>query len=193
MKNNKNNFNHYRLPIILFITVGFFLYYSISVGNSNSSSLDLLGKVLTYAPQIDITTCEVLAQCDCCAGNYLFINKRDFVAIEYCGADKSYSRGTYEIQDRIVTLRFDGLVIDRFFNWSSEVDTKAADKTKYIISERRVDPSKITLTLLDCEKNVLFDTGIEETPFAAINNDYELSELVNQIKEYGLWEKLNLK
>lgn len=183
--------------IIIFLISGVFLlnsFCSDTESNSGSSSpIKLVGKVLTYAPEIDITSCEALAQCDCCAGNYLFINDREFISIDYCEADVIYSKGTYNIRDSVVTLNFDSLVIDSRIDWSLESDPNVTAEKKYIISERKTAPSTIRLTLLNCEKNLLFDTGINETPFAALDKNYILSELVDRMKSDGIWGKLKLK
>lgn len=193
MLNKKNIFRYPGLLAFLFLLT---VFYSC---NSNTDKLDdpknslpikLNGKVLTYAPDLDITTCEIIGMCDCCSGNYLFINEQEFIAIEYCEADRLYFKGTYEINNRTVILRFDGLVIEQIFDWSSEADTTAIPETKYLISERKIEHSTITLVQLDCEKNISFETGNEETPFAAINNNLKLPDLIEEMKADGVWEKL---
>lgn len=193
MLNKKNIFRYLEFWVCLFFLP---VIYSC---NSNTdkhndpkdiSPITLKGEVLTYAPDLDVTTCEVIGMCDCCSGNYLFINEQEFIAIEYCEADKLYFKGSYEIKNRTVILSFDGWVIERFFDWSSEADTTTTTETKYLISERKIEPSVITLVQLDCEKNISFETGIEETPFAAINNNLKLSDLIEEMKTDGVWEKL---
>jgi hypothetical protein len=193
MLNKKNIFRYPGLLAFLFLLT---VFYSC---NSNTDKLDdpknslpikLNGEVLTYAPDLDITTCEVIGMCDCCSGNYLFINEQEFIAVEYCEADKIYFKGTYEIKNRTVILRLYGLIIEQIFDWSSEADTTAIPETKYLISERKIEPSTITLVQLDCEKNISFETGNEETPFAAINNNLKLPDLIEEMKADGVWEKL---
>ncbi|MCS6975035.1 MAG: hypothetical protein NZM13_11170, partial [Cyclobacteriaceae bacterium] len=65
-------------------------------------AIELESKVFTYAPEMDITTCEALAQCDCCAGNLLFVNSTHFVKIDYCEGDRVYRTGTYSIENQTV-------------------------------------------------------------------------------------------
>ena len=153
-------------------------------------ALQLNGQVLLYAPEMDITTCEALAPCDCCAGNYLFINDRQFIQIDYCEGNRRYRKGEYEIKNQQVILRFDGLVIDQLYTWDEEGDD--ASESRYVFEETEGESSVIILTQLQCEKNLAFDTGDEMTPFATLVTSYQFSDLIRGMKEDGVWDTLKI-
>ncbi len=163
-----------------------------SSGTSVLSSESLIGKVFTYGPEMDVTTCEIIAMCDCCAGNYLFINDEDFVAIDYCTDSKLYAAGKYEIKGDQIVLHFTGVQVDHSFNWEAEADTLSTEEDLYVIKALNAEPSTLTLTLLNCEKNLAFETGIEETPFVTLNPKYEFKDLLDQMNDDGIYQLLGL-
>lgn len=154
-------------------------------------ALQLNGQVLLYASEIDVTTCEALAPCDCCAGNYLFINDRQFIQIDYCEGDRRYRKGEYEFKNDRVILTFDRLIIDQFITRDEEGNF--SPENQYVFEETEGDSSVITLTQLQCEKNLAFDTGDEMTPFATLVTTYEFSDLIRGMKEEGVWSRMKMK
>ncbi|MBX2946813.1 MAG: hypothetical protein KF725_13345 [Cyclobacteriaceae bacterium] len=155
--------------------------------------LELTGKILIYGPDVDATTCEVFGQCDCCAGHYVFINESEFIAIDYCEADQTYRMGTYKTNNNIVSLHVKELVVDRTANWPAEGDESGMEEMSYTLTERKVDPITITLTLQQCEKNILFEVDSQETPFAAVDKNTLFSDVVDRMKQHGVWPLLGLK
>lgn len=152
--------------------------------------VNLTGQVMMYAPEMDITTCEALAQCDCCAGIYLFIDDRQVIQMDYCEGDRRYRKGTYEIRNQEVTLRFEGLVIDQLINRDEE--GVESSENRYVFEETNGESSVITLTQLQCEKNLAFDTGDEMTPFATLVTSFQFSDVIRGMKEEGVWSRLKM-
>lgn len=152
-------------------------------------AIELENKVFTYAPEMDITNCEALAQCDCCAGNLLFVNSTHFVKIDYCEGDRVYRTGTYSIENQTVTLQINSSVIEQRIN---REETGSSGSGNFELTETQAEPSVITLTQLQCEKNLAFNTGVEETPFATWNKEYQYNEIVSEMKENGVWSRLKV-
>ena len=152
--------------------------------------LNLSGKVFLYAPELDTITCLAHGECDCCTGNYLFLNDKEFVTIDYCEADNTYSKGTYEIKNGNVLLHYDGLSINKIYNFENEIDSTGSDTSKFLISQTNVDTSTVTMTRLDCKKNICFNTGIKEIPFASLDKKLKIVDLINQLKADNIWDKL---
>jgi len=158
-----------------------------------SSTLNLSGKVLLYAPELDTNTCEVFGQCDCCSGHYLFLNDKDFLLIDNCEADVFYAKGVYEIDNGNILLHYDGSGVNQEYNWEKETDTTGTDTTEFFLKQSKVDPSTSKLTRFDCKKNIRFNTDSKEIPFAAFDTNTKMTEIINQLKADGIWDKLEMK
>ncbi|MBX3163602.1 MAG: hypothetical protein KF900_03920 [Bacteroidetes bacterium] len=151
----------------------------------------LAGNIYTYAPKLD-STCQAYGECDCCSGNYLFINETDFIIIDYCEADYIYSKGTYELKGDKVFLHYSGIVIGKNYNWEKETDTTNTVKPDYFINENTTEPTTRILTRIACANNICFNTGMEEMPYAALDKKQKLEDLVSQLRSDGIWKKLRM-
>lgn len=137
---------------------------------------------------MDITTCEAMGECDCCSGHFAFINENDVVMIVYCEADRTYHRGSYQINGPAVSVRLDGLTLERVFNWESETGTDTTHQ--YTITEKKASGHSITLNLLNCEKNLAFECSEPEMRFATLRKDFSFDDVIKEMKEGGIWHKL---
>lgn len=54
------------------------------------------------APHFNSKDCEAFGECDCCTSNYLFLDNKTFIAVDYCLEVDTYYSGKYNITDEKV-------------------------------------------------------------------------------------------
>jgi hypothetical protein len=157
------------------------------------STLNLSGQVYLYAPDLDKDTCQAFGECDCCAGSFLFLNDTDFLTIDVCESDDWYYKGKYKMGNGTVVLTYDSLMVEKNYNWEKENDTTGTVKTEYFIKSRKANKRTSILTRIVCEKNICFKTDDKQTKFATLDKKQKLANLVKQLKDDGIWDKLEIK
>ncbi|UMY64369.1 MULTISPECIES: hypothetical protein [unclassified Flavobacterium] len=182
------------LPIALFSCQDRTADHSVhTIADTKPAKLDVAGQVYFYAPELDKKTCEAYGECDCCSGNILFLDERTFLTIDICESDVSYYKGTYKIVDGNLLLSYAGVRVEKNYNWERETDTTGTVTTEYLIETSKTDPRTQTLTRIACEKNTCFKTNDTEAFFASPDKKQKIADLVRQIEEDGIWEKLEMK
>lgn len=164
-----------------------------TITETKPSKLNVSGQVYFYAPEFDKNRCEAYGECDCCSGNILFLDERTFLTIDICESDVWYYKGKYKIVDGNVLLFYDGVMVEKNYNWERETDTTGTVTTEYRITSSKTDPRTQTLTRIACEKNTCFKSNDTETLFASPDKKQKIADLVRQIKEDGILEKLEMK
>jgi hypothetical protein len=157
------------------------------------SALNLSGQVYFYAPELDKNTCEAFGECDCCSGSLLFLNDNDFLIIDVCESDDWYYKGKYKIKNDIVVLTYDSLMVEKNYNWEKETDTTGTVTTEYFIKTSKTDKRTSVLKRIVCDKNICFKTDDKRTNYVTLNKKQKLSDLIKQLKDEGIWEKLEIK
>ncbi len=166
---------------------------SVQTITEEHSTLNLSGQVFFYAPELDMATCEAFGQCDCCSGSFLFLNDTDFLAMNVCEADNWYCKGKYNIGNSNVVLTYDSLVVQENYNWEKETDTTGTVTTEYFIKTSKSNAATSVLTRIVCEKNICFKTDDKQTTFATLDKNQKLTDLIKQLKDKGIWDKLEMK
>jgi hypothetical protein len=187
---------------IIFFLVGM-VFFCCNEPNTNEAKqakpektepiLNLSGQVYFYAPELDTNTCEAYGQCDCCTGNFLFIDESNFIIIDVCESDNWYYKGKYKIANGCVILNYDSLMVKRNYNWKNETDTNSNAIEEYSIKISKTNLKSTVLTPIICKKNICFKTDDKQTAFVTLDKTQKLSEWIKQLKEEGIWEKLKIK
>lgn len=155
--------------------------------------INLSGQVFNYAPELDTVNCESYGECDCCSGTFLFLNDHDFLTINVCEADNDYCKGTYEIANENLILHYDSLAVEKNYNWEKETDTTRTVTTEYFIKQSKTSATTAKLDRVDCKKNICFITGGKEPVFVTLDKKSKIADLTKQLKEDGIWDKLEIK
>jgi len=90
----------------------------------------LAGQVFILAEKYDNTTCEIVAECDCCASDLFFLNSKDFALISRCLFNDTYYKGTYLISKGKLTLNFNQKYVVELVNEETDKITHNVTKTK---------------------------------------------------------------
>lgn len=155
--------------------------------------LNLSGQVYFYAPELNPNTCEAFGECDCCSGRFLFLDDTTFLTIDVCESDDWYYKGKYKIVNSTIVLTYDSLMVEKNYNWEKETDTTGTVTTEYFIKTSKTNRRTSVLTRIVCEKNNCFKTNDKRTIFATPDKKQKLSDLIKQLKEEGIWDKLEIK
>jgi len=155
--------------------------------------LNIAGQVFFYAPELDTTTCEAFGQCDCCSGNFLFLNDNNFVTINVCEADNWYCKGKYKIANGNLILTYDSLMVWENYNWENETDTTATKDIPPSITTSKTKTWTLMLTRFECGKNIYFKTEDKHMTFITLDKKQKLSDLIKPLQDRGIWGKLEIK
>jgi hypothetical protein len=157
------------------------------------SMLNLSEQVYFYAPELNTNTCEAFGECDCCSGRFLFLNDNDFLTIDVCESDDWYYKGKYKIVNDNVVLTYDSLMVEKNYNWEKETDTTGTVTTEYFIKTSKTKTRTSVLTRIVYEKNICFKTDDKRANFVTLDKKQKLSDLIKQLKDEGIWDKLEIK
>jgi hypothetical protein len=116
---------------------------------------NLKGHVYFFGPAFDSTICDVIAECDCCYDDFLFLNDKDFMRVGYCVAVKSIIKGTYTTGQDNIILQYDSLIYFNEADINNEIKTVSKESSEYLIKSEKIIPSRDTLTKFNC-KELLF-------------------------------------
>lgn len=144
--------------------------------------------VYYFGPTIDSASAKVLAECDCCTDNILFINEKEFVAISYCMADKTVSKGNYTIQANKVILYYDGLFVNKIRNLDWDDNKKG--KSKYSFKSEKTKSFKTILTPTVYKNKLFYITNDEEVSYGTIEKKSSINVFIKELKSDGLWQRL---
>lgn len=197
-----NNFMTRHLILFIFIIglVSCESPTSVSSDNSNHSDsiqtvspISLAGQVYFYAPELDTITCKATGACDCCSGEFLFLNDSEFVSVDYCEFDASYNKGMYRFVDGDIEITTDSINVSRNYNWEKETDTTGKDLVDYFISDTLFSKNTLTLKRITCKNSICFVMGDKETYYVTPNKEAILSESIDKMKRDKIWNRLKIK
>lgn len=150
----------------------------------------LIGKAYFFGPAFDKKSCTVIAECDCCSSNILFLNERDFIAISYCEAEQEFLKGHYQIIGESVVLNYNSLSVDKEYNYEKETDTVNEDLPDYFITTKKSPATKEVLKGFNCKGQLYFQTGDTAIDYGAVDKEKTIQDYIALMKEEGIWEKL---
>lgn len=151
----------------------------------------LAGQVYSFAPDIDTTQCQSLAECDCCADDILFQNEKEFISISYCMAAKDIKKGTYILEQNRLILKYDTLAHYTEEDDDGELKTIGKDKKTYLIKTEVRKPFIDTLILKSC-KGKTYYTDSKQENFGTSNPKDSIQTFIDDLKKEGFWNKLNI-
>lgn len=152
---------------------------------------NLAGHVYDFGPDIDTTKCEVLAECDCCSDDFLFLSDKDFIRIGYCVAEKTVIKGTYSFDQENVIFNYDSLYYFTEADENNEIKTVGKGSSEYLIKVESGQPFLDTLTKFIC-KQTLFYKNAGEKSFGTISSKDSINTYIEVLKKEGFWKKMNL-
>lgn len=150
----------------------------------------LSGKAYFFGPNFDKKNCTIIAECDCCSSNILFLNERDFIAICYCESEQEFLKGRYQVIGENVVLNYNSLSIDKEYNYEKEVDSTGADIPDYFITTKKSPARKEILKGFSCKGQLYFQTGDTAIDYGAIEKEKTIQDYITLLKEEGIWEML---
>lgn len=152
---------------------------------------NLARHVYYFGPDIDSTKCEVLAECDCCFDDFLFLNDKDFIRIGYCVAEKSVIKGTYSVGQENIILNYDSLHYFTEADNNNEIKTVSKGSSEYLIKIETGKPFLDTLTKLNCKEKLFYKNSGEKS-FGTISSKDSINTYIDELKKEGFWKKMNL-
>ncbi len=152
---------------------------------------NLAGHVYYFGPDIDSTKCEVLAECDCCSDDFLFLNDKDFIRIGYCVAEKSVIKGTYSVSQESIIFNYDSLHYFTEADNNNEIKTVSKGSSEYLIKIEKGKPFLDTLTTFNCKEKLFYKNSGEKS-FGTISSKDSLNTYIDELKKEGFWKKMNL-
>lgn len=152
---------------------------------------NLSGHVYYFGPAIDSTKCEVLAECDCCSDDFLFLNDKDFIRVGYCVAEKSVIKGTYSAGQDNLILQYDSLTYFTEADNNNEIKTVSKGSSEYLIKSEKGKPFQDTLTKFNCKEKLFYKNSGEKS-FGTISAKDSINILIDELKKEGFWKKMNL-
>ncbi len=90
-------------------------------------------------------------------------------------------------------MNFENILVEKNYNWEKETDTTGSIKTEYLYNITKIKPFTKILKHIESQKNICFKTDEKEIPYASIDTELKIDELLKQIKEDGIWNKLEMK
>lgn len=151
---------------------------------------NLAGHVYYFGPAIDSTKPDILAECDCCTDDFLFLNEKDFIRIGNCMAENSVIKGTYLIGQNNVILQYDTLSYYTEADENNEIKTVSKKSKEYLIKTEKLKFFQDTITQFNF-KNKLFYKNASEKSYGTISSNDSINTFVNDLKINGFWKKLN--
>jgi hypothetical protein len=156
--------------------------------NKKLNIKDLSGKIFDYAPSIDTIKNISYGECDCCSGSYIFLNDNDFICIDYCESDTFYMKGTFEIVNNELLLKYNGVCVEEEYNWERENDSTVVE---YFIKKSKINPSTKILKYFKIKNSFYFKGGERQENFSTIDKKAKLSQIISRLKKDSIWQKLD--
>ncbi len=163
--------------------------------NSDTIHLDLANKVYFIGPDIDSTTTEIEAGCDCCASRLLFFKDSSFIYISYCLEGDSYFTGKYTTKNETLLLNYDSLEVTKLSDMVSDIETASnnnSSKTTFEITKFSPVIPTIEASMLN-SKLILSFKYKGGTEFGMEERKTFIPDIVKEMKQDSVWYKLNLK
>lgn len=149
--------------------------------------------VIFFAPTIDTTNCEIIAECDCCAWEIAFINKTEFIEVSYCMDEISVSKGTYQVDNKKINLSYNGFHINKLHDEKKEARYKNKDTAIYTWSTTKIKPFNNTLSKMKCKNKKTYyassESG-EDRTFGYIDNKQNTKKFIGKLKKEGIGNRL---
>lgn len=181
----------------LLVVLGFIACNSNETSNTTATNTKQNKSELTtmsglhywFAPELDSAKVQATGACDCCASSYLFLNDSEFVAADWCVGEDWYSKGTYHIQDGIISFYYDSLQVSSELNWDAELDTTGTVFPPYFINIQKEGRKIDKWTSFMFKEKICFHN---EYGFATPNNEGK-EDFIEAVKQDSIWYKLGLK
>ncbi|RZJ69714.1 hypothetical protein [Flavobacterium sp.] len=150
---------------------------------------DVSGKAFSFGPEFNAETCEIIAECDCCGSDFLFLDDSRFVVIAYCLEGDSFLKGTYRIVGSKIEMTYEGEMIVQETNWEKEADSTKTEAPFYFEKAEPAPKKGLTLSRQHCNGDrLILKLEGNENDFGA--EEGKLGQAIAQLKKSGIWQKL---
>ncbi|WP_128396963.1 hypothetical protein [Botryobacter ruber] len=167
---------------------------AITTGIYSTDDFEEKSFVMSNATRGEI--CRVERGCDCCLSDLLFLSADTFVLSSYCEGSQIVNKGKYSVNRNEMTFHIDPLSVSYEYNWEREVDSTALPL--YFLKAQTQEPRNIKFTIATCEASpILLSDGVARikepgTELARENTEASVAEIINGLKEKGIWDKLKI-
>ena len=168
--------------------------------NSNNNSngfnpkITITNKLFSFGPTLDSVNARVSAECDCCGSDFFFSEDKSFIIVSYCVQGDTYSKGTYEIKNKVILLNFTSPQVTKLYDLSEATDTtnKSESKSQYEISKASVTQLKIGMSFFK-SKLLLTISEKDENEYGMENKETTPKAFLSNIKSDSIWYKMGLQ
>ncbi len=130
---------------MFFMKLRWILLFFMLAASKDIYGQQLSGQVFILAEKYDNKTCEIEADCDCCASDLFFLNGKDFALINRCLFNDTYFKGTYRASNGKLTLTFKQKHV-------VEVVNEETNKITHTVTKTKIAPYVFSIDM--CEKNI---------------------------------------
>lgn len=162
-----------RLRILILLTFGL---SRLAHGQSLSGQSYLLTDSLN-------DKCKVVANCDCCATDLIFLTDKTFLMVDNCIYDDSYYTGTYSRTQTKVTLTFKQVTVHDIFD---EVTKKSRNEKR----SANIKPIEFSIKICGTNKTMLEHPTIKQLKHGERQATIKEKELIRKLKASKEWKML---
>ncbi|WP_343633220.1 hypothetical protein [Fluviicola sp.] len=147
------------------------------------SNTDFSGKYFFLGPEIDSANMQILAPCDCCASNMVFVNDSLFVFESLCLEEDVYSKGKY---CRLGNL----LLLEVQTPFVSEIRVPGTDlEETWEVRDHETNYVAMNISELNSQLilSIKYEGGTDYGMEQGSSKQY-----ISELKKQGVWNKLKL-
>lgn len=186
------DFNH-KIEAMKFLYTSSFIFILFScIEKFKEQKNFLAGKIYNYGPEFDSTHCEATGACDCCGGNYYFINDSEYIDESVCVTSASYIKGKYKLNKDTLYIISDSILVyygpDILINESSNQQQYVPDS---VIKVEKISPHIVQWKMLSCRQKKYF-FNVEDKFFATEDTSYSMNDAIKNLINSGIFSKLNM-
>ncbi|NUY82142.1 hypothetical protein HUK80_14655 [Flavobacterium sp. MAH-1] len=158
-------------------------------GNLTLAIEDVKGKAFTFADGFEKENCYIVADCDCCTSDFIFLENGTCVVEYYCLEANDIFKGSYRVANGKIEITYDALAVAQEEN-IDDPDTLPDYEPRFTLSTRKIKPQKTMLTGKMCKSELILETDGKQKEFGS-KNDISASDYTKRLKEEGIWQLLN--
>ncbi len=146
---------------------------------------DIEHKVFEIGNKTHFTdTCSFYFECDCCSGELLFNSDSTFFYLDYCMSDQTARKGTYEMENGQLKLKYGAECVSRKYNYENEIDSSAVD---FFMTDSVLNEISIAYSLSICNYKLLLSD--QENDDMAIEVKSSYTDNIEYLRKEGFIER----
>ncbi|HNR05831.1 MAG TPA: hypothetical protein PKM27_00870 [Saprospiraceae bacterium] len=138
-------------------------------------------QVFILSDEFSKEACEVIAACDCCASDLIFLNKKKFALVDRCLHHDTYLRGKYALKGKSMTLDFSPEAVSLRYDENTQLINK---------EKKQMSMSPLILQIGRCGQDevTLGHPTIREYKYGSRRKGINEKEILRQIKKSKPWK-----